>query len=282
MRDKVDKDEITPFHTSQRLRPKVTDEIIETLRRDIAGGKLRQGLRLPSERDLARQFGVSQPTIREAIRVLDTMGLIQVRHGSGAYVTGDSAKFLAASLDTLLEIERVGIIEVLEVRAILGEYTASRAATHATHEDLQEICREADALEQVGTERDIQRIADRVVSFQIAISSAAHNPLQFAIESFLVRLLMKFQLTAKTRSGIRFWRKWTLQFNEDRRHLVDALLAHDQADAVKRMAVYLDDLRAVFASDPDIAKLRLSDSASVQTGSPDRALGIPVSELGSD
>lgn len=254
----------TPYTAERLARPKVTDEIIETLRRDIAGGTLGSGDRLPNERDLAHQFGVSQPTIREAVRALDAMGLIEVRHGSGAYVTGDGRRFLATSLDTLLQIERVGIVEVLEVRAVLGRYTAGRAAEHATDAEIDEIARIEESLEQIGKLKDIQRIVENVVVFQVAVSAAAHNPLQSAIESFLIRLIMKFQLTAKSKAGVRFWQNWTLQFGDDRRRLVDGIRARDEEAAIEAMMTYLADQRALFSSDPDIAKLRLSDPASVE------------------
>jgi GntR family transcriptional repressor for pyruvate dehydrogenase complex len=252
------------YAPARRPRPKVTDEIIETLRQDIASGALARGKRLPNERDLAKQFGVSQPTIREAVRALDTMGLIDVRHGSGAYVTGDGWKFFATSLDTLLQIERVGIIEVIDVRAVLGLNTARRAAEHATDAQLENIARLARALEEIKAEKDINRIIEAVIEFQVAIAAAAHNPLQFAIESFLIHLLMKFQLTAKSRAGIRFWRSWTLQFTEDRRQLVEAITARDQQASVDAMETYLENQRALFSSDREIARLRLTDRASVE------------------
>jgi GntR family transcriptional repressor for pyruvate dehydrogenase complex len=253
-----------PERFQRRARPKLTDEIIESLRHDIAAGVLARGERLPNERELARQFGVSQPTIREVVRVLDTMGLIDVRHGSGAYVTGDGREFLARSLDTLLQLERVGIVDVLEVRGALGLYTAQRAVENATEAEIEEIEQIADALEHVGEERSIHRIAERVVAFQVALSAAGHNPLQYAIESFLIGLMMKFQLTAKSKSGIRFWRAWTLKVATDRRNLVEALRARDTEAAVQAMTTYLHDQRVLYSSDKDLSRLRLSDPGSVK------------------
>lgn len=244
-------------------RPKVTDQIIETMRQDIATGKVARGERLPNERDLAKHFGVSQPTIREAVRVLDAMGLIDVRHGSGAYATGDGGKLVATSLGTLLQLERVGIIEVLEVRTALGRYTARRAVHVATPGEIAALEEMADVLELVGGEKKVAPIAEKVVQFQCAMSAAAHNPLQFAIESFLIRLLVKFQLTAKKKAGIRFWRDWTLQLSDDRRRLVTAIRDRDEEAAVTAMAKYLAEQYLLFSSDADFKKLRLSDPAAV-------------------
>src|ERR1700759_961064 len=83
-------------------RPKRTDVIIEVLREEIVSGRLPPGARLPTERELANHYGVSQPTVREVIRAFDVMGLVDVRHGSGAYVRGDSAYLMATALQTML------------------------------------------------------------------------------------------------------------------------------------------------------------------------------------
>jgi GntR family transcriptional repressor for pyruvate dehydrogenase complex len=246
-------------------RGKVTDEIIGALQADIAGGALERGARLPNERDLAQHFGVSQPTVREAIRALDAMGLVDVRHGSGAYVTADSQRFLATSLQMLLQIERVGILDALELRGVLGRWSARRAAENATPEDVEAIRSLLQQLEEIKQERDLQRIAQIAVSFQVAVSAATHNPLLFAIESFLARMLVQFQLTAKARRGVRFWHNWTLQFADDRRRLFDAIEAGDPKAAEAAMSTYLADQHERFASDRQLAGIRLSDPQHVRT-----------------
>src|ERR1700760_2071488 len=81
-----------------RSRGKIANEIIEYLRSQIAAGTLARSERLPNERALADYFGVSQPTVREATRALEAMGLIEVRHGSGAYVSADPQSLLATSI----------------------------------------------------------------------------------------------------------------------------------------------------------------------------------------
>ena len=123
MTDNVSSVSTGPFETKRyRGRPKVAEVITNELRADIASGRLPLGSRLPNERDLAAHFGVSQPTIREAIRALDSIGLIEVRHGSGAFVTHDVHDFFTTTLQTFLQIERVGVFRPIARSVVESDY----------------------------------------------------------------------------------------------------------------------------------------------------------------
>ena len=94
-------------------RQKVADQILAALRTEIVTGALPRGARLPAERELAERFGVSGPTVREAIRGLSALGLVEVRHGSGAYVAPDVDSIVAVSLGTLVQLEDVGVADLI-------------------------------------------------------------------------------------------------------------------------------------------------------------------------
>jgi DNA-binding FadR family transcriptional regulator len=79
-------------------RSRVADQIIATLRDRILTGAYPRGSKLPTEKDLAVEFGVSAPTIRESLRALTSLGLVDVRHGSGAYVRTNSDGILGGPL----------------------------------------------------------------------------------------------------------------------------------------------------------------------------------------
>ena len=116
--------------------PKMADEIIETLRQDIVTRRLPDGERLPSEKELSDRFGVSQPTVREAIRALETLGLVEVLHGSGSFVRSSGEFALASALQTLLQLQSVGVMEVLNIRQALGRHSIELAAANATDDDI--------------------------------------------------------------------------------------------------------------------------------------------------
>lgn len=238
-------------------RPRVSHEIIAALRSDIASGRVPRGTRLPNERDMAREFGVSQPTVREAIRALDAMGLVEVRHGSGAYVASNVDAWLATSLETLLQIERVRILDVLEIRGVLGAHSARRAVHNAQAQDLEAI---SAALRSIGKQSEVDQLAESVVRFQVAFAAASHDPLLLALESFLIDLIMRFQLVAFSDRGTRFWRSWTARPHPDRVRLVELLFKRDEQGTVSAMEDYLRDQRSAFASNPILAEVRFSDT----------------------
>lgn len=252
---------------------KITDEIIESLRRDISTGQLAIGDRLPNERDLAQQFGVSQPTIREAVRALDAMGMVEVRHGSGAYVRADGAFLVRTGLETMLQIKNVGLLDALEVRGVLGRHSAYLAASSATEEDLAAMEAAYARLDSLASAADIDDLIDRIAELQVAVTLAAHNPLLSTLETFLIDLLLNLQFKALRSRGLRFWQRRAAGFQEDRRAIVDAIAARSADQAQAAMSAYLEHQRDTFLADPDLAGLRLSDPRAVDVASELRRLG---------
>ncbi len=240
-----------------RPRLKVTDEILEAVRGDIVSGRLPRGSRLPNERDLAHRFGVSQPTMREVVRALEAMGLVEVRHGSGAWVTGNSSYLIAAGLQTLMQLEQVSLLEAVDVRKILGLESVRIAATERTDEDLDDIRARLYRLKTVDQIADVDAIIDQIAAFQVAVSAAAHRPLLYALESFLIQLQM--QVKALKSRGVRYWRQRSLSFQDDRKSIVRAVEAKDSNAAVAAMDRYLEHTREAFLSDPAVLSIRLTD-----------------------
>lgn len=226
------------------------------LRADIASGRLPVGSRLPSERELATEFGVSAPTIREAISVLDAIGLVEVRHGSGTYVSGNVTDFLSLGLHTMLQMEQVGILEALEVRDLLGTRSARKAAKFATDSDIEAVAAAVAACDSADT---IQDMAEALVAFQYRLSAASHNPLLFTLEAFLIKLIMKIQLMTESDRGIDFWRSQTEHFSGRRHELHRLLTERDENGLEAAMRRYLADQRDWFAHDSQVSSAKLSD-----------------------
>ena len=194
------------------------------------------------------------------MRALDAMGLVEVRHGSGAFVANNVNDYVYNTLQTLMQMQRVGVFEVLEIRELLGVYSASRAAAEASPEDLaaiekaEEECRLADTV--VG-------MAQAVISFQAACSAAAHKPLMFAIETFLIKILMQLELTAEGNRGAKFWRDQTARFVAHRANLMLKIKDGDSSGASDAMRAYIQEQRDWFAADPMLSTVKLSDPALV-------------------
>lgn len=243
----------------RRRKIKIVDEIIETLRQDIVTGRLSDGDRLPSERELSEQFGVSQPTVREAVRALETMGLIEVLHGTGTFVrsTGDYA--LAAALQTLLQLQQVNIMDVLSIRQVLGRYSIEQAAINATEADLAAIAGACAFFETADSKQDAETVMAHILGFQRAVSAAAHNSLLQSLEGFLLALLQEVQASSLMEKGAGFWRSRAMEFQPHRIAILAGLRASDLAQARAAMDGYFVAQRERFEQDSELRTLNLSN-----------------------
>lgn len=164
------------FKTIQRsatLVHRVTGQVEQL----IVKGELRPGDRLPPERELARQFGVSRTVVREAVRSLVAKGLLEVRPGSGTVVRSPSADAVAQSLMMFLRAGRpeFDCEKVMEIRRVLEVANAGFAAQRRTPENLAEmerILRDARTLSY-----DRYRFAELDVAFHAAVARATQNEL---------------------------------------------------------------------------------------------------------
>jgi GntR family transcriptional repressor for pyruvate dehydrogenase complex len=254
----------------------LTNEIIAVLRGDITSGRLSRGDQLPSEKELARQFGVSQPSVREATRALEALGLIEVRHGTGAFVTGDPNRLISASMEALLEMDPVSIADIVGLRIALGTYAIERVVEYATDEELQRI---VDAEKNAAASReygDQSAASQATVSFMAAITHAAHHPLLFAIDSFLIKLLIEIHVVAFAERGDAFWRTWAAQFDPIRRELAERLVARDKEGSIRALTSYLDVQREKFEEEEPLARI----DSTVIRNLPDIPINlVPVSQV---
>ena len=121
--------EVSSFARVRSMR--AHEHIVEQLQRLILSGKLAPGSRLPSERAMMIEFQVSRPTVREALRVAESMGLIAVRHGDpgGPKVLGTPSVGIARVFDSLLASGCTSTLELLEMRVVLDSSAAALAST---------------------------------------------------------------------------------------------------------------------------------------------------------
>lgn len=242
----------------RKRRVKVVDEIIETLRQEIVTRRLPHGERLPSEKELSDRFGVSQPTVREAIRALETIGLVEVFHGNGTFVRSHGDYALASALQTLLQLKSVGIMEVLEVRQVLGRQSIEAAAARATADDLEALEAACARFDRPNDLKDVDQVIAGVIDFQRAISAASHNSILQSLEAFLLALLNEVQVNSLTGRGVRFWRARALDFQPHRVAILDGIRSGDPAKARAAMDVYFEAQRERFQQDESLRSVDLS------------------------
>ena len=138
-----------------RLSDKVADMMLET----ILSRRLEVGDRLPSERELGEQFGVSRTVVREAVRALVAKGVIEVRSGSGLRVAAVDAAAVSESMSLFLRGGSIDFEKVHEVRTLLEVHIAGVAAERATDEDVDAAARGARRMQR--EEGDVEAAALR-------------------------------------------------------------------------------------------------------------------------
>jgi GntR family transcriptional repressor for pyruvate dehydrogenase complex len=117
-------------------REKIFEDIVRQIRRLIKTRKLKAGDRLPPERDLAQAFKVSRASVREAIRVLESSGLVKTRVGDGTYVETGSVENLVKPLATVVVGGRESLMDIFAVRKMVEPQLASLAAERATADEV--------------------------------------------------------------------------------------------------------------------------------------------------
>jgi GntR family transcriptional repressor for pyruvate dehydrogenase complex len=154
--------------------PRISDAIAHQLEHLIAEGRLSPGEGLPSERELARQIGVSRPSLREALSKLRSRGFIEPARNGGAVVTELTHATLTEPLSQLLERHPSAIRDLIEMRVVLEAHAASLAAQRATAADLTRL--EAALAAQIkGRSRNVVTLAKRDLDFHESIAHASHN-----------------------------------------------------------------------------------------------------------
>jgi GntR family transcriptional repressor for pyruvate dehydrogenase complex len=162
-------------------------QVAEQIHQLIADGVLKPGDRLPPERELAAKFGVSRGSIRDALRTLEAMGIAQSHHGTGTIVRDLTVDSVAVPLSSLLLRKRHLVVELLDVRWMIEPALASRAAAHATDEEIAR-------LEQIlKRQREKMRRGEETIDedseFHYVIALAAGNSVVLKFLDVLMDLL---------------------------------------------------------------------------------------------
>ncbi|MFC5078709.1 Pyruvate dehydrogenase complex repressor [Vibrio thalassae] len=174
----------------QRIRqPKLSDVIEQELERLIVEGTLSAGQQLPPERELAKQFDVSRPSIREAIQRLEAKKLLTRRQGGGTFVSENIWKSFSDPLLDLLSSHNETQLDLLEARHAMEGISAYFAALRGTDEDFAQIENCLRTIRKVQETDDIEAEASAVMAFLVALTEAAHNVVLLHIVRSLAPLL---------------------------------------------------------------------------------------------
>ena len=212
----------------------ISEDITARLLTMIKEGELKPGAKLPPERELAEIMQVSRPSLREALRALSIMNIIEIRQGDGTYVTSLEPELLVEHLDFIFSLSDNTIVELFKARRIVEVGLAAMAAEQITDEEITklEICL-AHAIENVDNHTAFLQ-AD--VELHEAIIDAARNP-------FLKRFMASiYHLGRASRSRTVEIPGVVNQVVEDHQTIVAAMKARDPEKARQAMLQHLNNV----------------------------------------
>ncbi|HEU4370849.1 MAG TPA: FadR/GntR family transcriptional regulator [Methylomirabilota bacterium] len=228
---------------------RIYEEIVRQVKAMIAEGKVKGGDRLPPERDLAEKFVVSRTSVREALRALESLGLVEIRPGEGTFVRQVSIESLIEPLALLMVSQREAIGELFEARRLLEPSLAALAAERATPEELHEMERilEAQAGEVAAGRTGLAQDAQ----FHAAIGAAAHNRAITRIAHAIMDLLTQSREESLNTPGR------PTRSHEDHRRVLAAIGARDAEGARRAMLEHISAVESlVLGADGDLQRRR--------------------------
>jgi GntR family transcriptional repressor for pyruvate dehydrogenase complex len=209
------------------LGQQVVNRILEL----VSTGNLRPGDRLPSERKLIEIFGISRPSLREALRALSVLGVVEPRHGGGAYITNLEPERLLAPLDFYLSLSQSNLDDSFESRRVIEVEIVRKAARKADAEDLAELAAMIDAQPAVVSDPIAFRILDS--RFHEKLSEIAGNAVLQRVANALYNMGLDIRRRAtEARSTI-------AQSSKDHALIVEAISARDPDRAAEAMRCHL-------------------------------------------
>ncbi len=206
---------------------KVSDIIAQKLEGMILDGSYVAGQKLPSERELAKQFEVSRPSLREAIQVLEAKGLINRRQGGGNFVNQDLQQGLSDPLFQLLSSHPESQYDLLEFRHAIEGISAYYAALRGTETDFERIREKFNAIFDPALRNDIELEAKAIIGFYLTVVEASHNlvlihlarSMTILLEQNVIENLKILNRYSKDRTDI------NQQLYQHRKSLFDAVVA---------------------------------------------------------
>ncbi len=160
---------------SKIRQPKLSDVIEQRLEQLILEGSLRPGEKLLPERELAKQFEVSRPSLREAIQKLEAKGFLFRRQGGGTFVQNNLWQSFSDPLAQLIAENQESQFDLLEARHALEGIAAYYAALRGTDEDFKHIEQSHLAIQEAQRSGDVNVESEAVLQYQLVVTEAAHN-----------------------------------------------------------------------------------------------------------
>lgn len=220
------------------IRPKkISEEIVGQIKELISTGELKPGARIPSEREMANLLGVSRPSVREALMVLEATGFVESRQGGGTYVRSLAETALADPLSNLVGERTPRMLYALvEVRMGLESWSAFLAAQRAEDQEIDRLRDLYTTMEEQAASGGWDPEID--AQFHYTITEATHNTLQVHVLDTIHTLFNTTIMVALTE----FYKKenYIDLLLSQHKDILDAIADHDPERAREKMMNHLD------------------------------------------
>jgi GntR family transcriptional repressor for pyruvate dehydrogenase complex len=216
---------------------RISDEIGEQIRQKLLSEQLKPGDKLPAERELAIQLGVSRNTVREALRSLEIAGLLTMQKGAhgGAFIGYGDTDAIASSLRILFHLRGLTIDQLTEARIWIGEIITREACERATEEDFALLEENIAAAEAAYERGDLEAKLGYQIEFHNILARATKNPVISLVMQSLLEIMHNFAAAVGPEE------------NDialvARRRLMPLLRARRTKEAIKQMTSHLEALR---------------------------------------
>lgn len=176
-------------------RDSIRDQVVRQLNELIVSGSFKPGECLPTERELAEQFGVSRPVIREALSALISQGFLDRRQGSGSYVRPEETWNILDPAVLLSRSRNGTLLDLQEIREHLEPFAAALAAERATREDLSIVVGSLELLEgRIKHGGSVEEAVEADFSFHSAVNNASHNQVLLIMLNSVNELLREIRV----------------------------------------------------------------------------------------
>lgn len=165
------------------------EKVIEQIQNLILNGTYKNGDKLPPERELTKKLGISRTSLREALKALEVLGLIETKQGGGSYITNNIDSSILKSVSIAFKLNNGTVKDILELRYCLEVQAAKSAALNATEEQVKEL---EDIVNKMSVAKDEDEKADLDVKFHNKLIKSMNNVLFQIIGDSVSYLLAPF------------------------------------------------------------------------------------------
>lgn len=214
----------------------LAEQIVPQLMGLIQSGALKPGDKLPGQRDLAEKLGIGRPTLREALRALQLLGVLDIRHGGGVYVSSIAPDTLLGPLHLFVSFDKHSLETILEARKVIEGAVLATVAATASEDLIKTLQLNMDQLAlalELPTDEQMERLNSLANEFRAAIEGAIANPI-------LIRSLHSLNILSNASRHRLLLQGSPEILLKNHQLIIQALIDHDPAAAQRALETHID------------------------------------------